>query len=110
MTLSKAIVNDFKRCECCGGKKNLLALGGLIKKCVVCKGVGHVSTKEAIDKSAVESKSVVKRVRTQKNKGFASDKVDKRSKEYRDSFKAAQVPVTVETDSHGNLDLFDKTA
>ncbi|MGL6123767.1 MAG: hypothetical protein ACRC1W_12285 [Shewanella sp.] len=112
MTLSKAVVNDFKRCECCGGKKNMLALGGLIKKCLVCKGVGHVSIKEVASDAIVESESVVKRVKAQKKKVIkvVDGKIDKRSKAYRDSMSPEQVPVPVDVIRERNLDLFEHTA
>jgi hypothetical protein len=43
------------RCSVCRGKKTVLGLGGLVKTCIGCKGVGYVSAikNESIGKSAV---------------------------------------------------------
>ena len=29
-------------CGGCGGRKNVAPLGGIMKKCVICDGVGHI--------------------------------------------------------------------
>ena len=30
------------RCETCVGRRTIVGLGGLVKECPACKGVGHV--------------------------------------------------------------------
>ena len=32
----------LKRCECCKGRKEIIGLGLLMKKCTECKGVGWI--------------------------------------------------------------------
>lgn len=39
------------RCETCVGKKTILALGGLVKECPNCKGIGHVKVEEELKQS-----------------------------------------------------------
>lgn len=56
------------RCESCCGRKNILGLGGMIKKCDVCHGVGHIILKKEVKKEV-------------------SSKLDKRSKAYKESLK-----------------------
>lgn len=39
-----------ERCKKCNGKKSIMHLGGLEKKCPECYGVGHVKVEEIKDK------------------------------------------------------------
>ena len=39
------------RCESCRGKKIVMGLGYIMKKCAVCNGVGHVAVIEEVVKS-----------------------------------------------------------
>lgn len=41
------------RCECCRGCKTIVGLGGMIKSCDACLGVGHVKVElgEAVVRS-----------------------------------------------------------
>lgn len=55
------------RCTCCSGRKTVLGLGGLLKPCRECRGVGYV-TVAAPDVASVD---------------VVVD-IDKRSKEYRE--------------------------
>lgn len=41
-------MTDIKRCDSCMGRKKLLGLGGMIKDCKVCGGVGHVAVKPVV--------------------------------------------------------------
>lgn len=43
------------RCECCRGCKTVIGLGGMIKSCDACLGVGHVKVElgEAVVRSRV---------------------------------------------------------
>lgn len=34
----------INRCRACSGKKKLLGLGGMMKDCIACKGIGYVET------------------------------------------------------------------
>ena len=36
------------RCETCVGKKTILGLGGLVKSCPKCNGVGHVKIEDNV--------------------------------------------------------------
>lgn len=36
-------MSEITRCDSCHGKKKLTGLGGMIKDCPACKGVGYVS-------------------------------------------------------------------
>ena len=38
---------EVKRCDICRGKKKVMGLGMLEKKCVACNGVGHIIIKES---------------------------------------------------------------
>lgn len=105
-------LNDYKRCECCRGKKTILSLGGMTKKCTACKGVGHVdAAKDVVSVTAEESAVIVKRVSAPKKRVVKRDigKLDKRSKAYRDSVSVEKESVVV-NDEPQNLELFDKTA
>ena len=61
-------MSDIVRCESCCGRKNIMGLGGMMQKCEVCHGVGHVLLKK-------EAKKEV------------DGKLDKRSKAYKESIK-----------------------
>ena len=102
-------LSDFKRCECCNGKKTILALGGLIKKCRECSGVGHISTaveKELTDEIIpVKTKIVVKKTVKRKAAGV----LDKRKKAYRDSL-AEKVDVNEVLSSSSSYNELDKIA
>lgn len=39
------------RCPCCVGKKTLMGLGCIVKKCPECKGIGHIK----VDETPIES-------------------------------------------------------
>lgn len=56
------------RCDCCNGRRTIVGLGGMEKKCGNCHGVGHVKV--------VEPVAVV-----------AETKVDRRSVTYKQSIK-----------------------
>lgn len=34
------------RCDTCVGRRTIIGLGGLVKECPTCKGVGHVKIEE----------------------------------------------------------------
>lgn len=38
----------YDRCPSCKGKKTILALGNMTRKCPTCKGVGHVAVVEPV--------------------------------------------------------------
>lgn len=38
----------YDRCSCCNGKKTIIGLGGMIKECKECNGVGHVKPVEVV--------------------------------------------------------------
>ncbi len=38
------------RCDSCKGKKTIMSLGCMMKKCAVCNGVGHVAVIEEVVK------------------------------------------------------------
>jgi len=40
----------YDRCPCCNGKKTVVALGGMIKECKECNGVGHVQPVVVVEK------------------------------------------------------------
>ncbi len=44
------MVTPVKRCIVCRGTKTTLGLGGLIKPCQTCKGVGYVNAPVADEK------------------------------------------------------------
>ena len=46
-------MSEITRCDSCHGKKKLTGLGGMIKDCPACKGVGYVS----VEPVKVECKS-----------------------------------------------------
>ena len=54
------------RCECCAGRKKIVALGGIVKDCGNCKGVGYVAS-IAPDKTVVAPVIRVKRGRKPRN-------------------------------------------
>lgn len=56
---------ELVRCECCAGRKQMLSLGGLVKDCKECKGVGVV---EYITPAKKEFESSNRRVRRIKEK------------------------------------------
>jgi len=37
------------RCETCVGRRTIIGLGGLVKECPGCKGVGHVKVAESVE-------------------------------------------------------------
>ena len=65
------------RCNTCRGTKKVTGLGGMVKECATCKGVGFVKIDEVL--------KVNTETQTQSfNDDFdASIKIDKRSKEYK---------------------------
>ena len=38
-----------KRCDICNGKQQITSLGGIMKQCPGCQGVGHVKIEQAKD-------------------------------------------------------------
>lgn len=44
------MMSDIIRCECCVGKKTIIGLGGIIKKCPECKGIGFIDAKKDDEK------------------------------------------------------------
>lgn len=57
------------RCPKCVGKKKMTYLGGVVKDCDACKGVGHINvvlTDEKKDNDAPIIKSVAQRGRPKK--------------------------------------------
>ncbi len=52
----------YRRCETCGGKKEVVGLGSMKKKCASCDGVGYTGIKDTEDKVVVSDKPVVKKV------------------------------------------------
>ncbi len=38
----------FNRCDACDGRKKVTGLGGMIKDCPVCNGVGFVAEPESV--------------------------------------------------------------
>ncbi len=50
------------RCECCLGRKKIVALGGIVKDCINCKGVGYVAS-QALDSAVTTPVVRVKRAR-----------------------------------------------
>jgi len=50
-------MSAFLRCGVCKGTKNAVGLGGIVKKCINCKGVGYVGEPES--KPAPESPKVL---------------------------------------------------
>ncbi len=38
----------YCRCETCKGRKTILAIGNMTRKCPTCKGVGHVAVVEPV--------------------------------------------------------------
>jgi len=60
------MADDIVRCETCKGKKKMMALGGLIKDCVGCSGVGFVSV-ESVVASVVDDASTT---RSEKMKAY----------------------------------------
>ena len=46
-----------KRCETCVGRRTIVGLGGLIKECPACKGVGHVKVDEPVTESKDKKRS-----------------------------------------------------
>ncbi len=51
------------RCSVCRGKKTVLGLGGLVKTCIGCKGVGYVS---AVVADTIGERAVVRIPLTEK--------------------------------------------
>ena len=49
----------FERCPCCVGKKTIVALGGMIKDCKECNGVGHVKPAVVVEKKKRKSKESI---------------------------------------------------
>ena len=43
-----------ERCDCCIGKKTILGLGALIKKCPKCNGVGHVKIELEVSDTSID--------------------------------------------------------
>lgn len=39
----------YERCPSCKGKKTILAIGNMTRKCPTCKGVGHVAIAEPLE-------------------------------------------------------------
>lgn len=65
----------LSRCSGCQGQKRVMGIGSLERDCAVCKGIGWLKLDEAlslVDEAVVPTNNVVV-------------KIDKRSKEYRDS-------------------------
>lgn len=44
--LHKGLYMTTTRCETCVGRRTIIGLGGLVKECPTCKGVGHVKVEE----------------------------------------------------------------
>lgn len=64
------------RCNTCRGTKKVTGLGGMVKECATCKGVGFVKIDEVL--------KVNTETQTQSfNDDFDAKKIDKRSKEYK---------------------------
>lgn len=52
----------FDKCETCRGRKEIMGIGGMKKKCHVCSGVGYVSINEKEEeKEVVVEKRAYKR-------------------------------------------------
>lgn len=45
----KRIIMTTKRCDICNGKQQITSLGGIMKQCPGCQGVGHVKIEQAKD-------------------------------------------------------------
>jgi len=41
-------MTEIVRCDSCHGRKRLVGMGGMIKDCPACKGVGYVSAEPPI--------------------------------------------------------------
>lgn len=41
---------SVKKCALCAGKKEFFGLGGMLKKCIECHGIGFVTDADADDK------------------------------------------------------------
>lgn len=64
----------LSRCSVCHGKKQIVALGNMLKDCLVCKGIGWLKLDEVIAESAKVDEALTDKPVV---------KIDKRSKEYR---------------------------
>lgn len=66
------------KCRVCNGAKIIAPLGGIQRKCKACKGVGYIEP-------MISMKQAEKIVNASIKIADKMDKVDKRSKAYRDS-------------------------
>ena len=80
------------RCPVCVGKKTIMGLGCIIKKCPECSGVGHIKVKE-VEKNLLQA--IDEEIKQTFTQGFAKElkgnieksadvvKIDRRKKEFR---------------------------
>ncbi len=66
------------RCDCCKGRREVLGLGGMVKKCLSCMGIGWKNDVVVASAAVVEEVVQVPEVLVT---------IDKRSREYRDNNK-----------------------
>ena len=69
------------RCECCKGRRELLGLGGMVKKCLSCNGIGW---KAVVD---VVVDTVVSEPRVREEESVSVVGMGKRVREFRDNKK-----------------------
>ena len=67
------------RCECCKGKREVIGLGNILKKCLSCMGIGW--KKEVVIDKRVEVEEVIE------DKPEVLVTGDKRVREFRDNKK-----------------------
>ncbi len=59
-------------CPTCKGKKLLLGMGGIMKECGLCKGIGHVKN-NMVDQQNTNTEVIKKRGRPVKLKEVSND-------------------------------------
>lgn len=48
-------MQSYNKCNNCNGKKKVLGLGGIVKNCSECQGVGYTKAKETCNKKRKNS-------------------------------------------------------